>query len=154
MKVKFLNPFVEAAVEVLKVEVGADAARGELALESGSLTAEEVNVLISMVGQIKGIVVYSMSQQTGLNILSKMVGEEMVNFDGYAQSGLAELANVITGRATVKLSHNGFISDISPPTVILGKGSKISTLDYSRIKVPLQFEFGTIVAHLALREAL
>jgi CheY-specific phosphatase CheX len=32
-----------------------------------------------------------------------------------AQSGIAELANVITGRASVKLSQAGYEATISPP---------------------------------------
>jgi chemotaxis protein CheX len=85
-------------------------------------------------------------------MVSKMMGQEFTEFDNLAQSGVAELGNVITGRATVKLSQLGYNTNISPPTLIQGHGIQISTLDFGRIVVPLTTEFGVIEVHLALRE--
>ena len=82
-----------------------------------------------------------------------MMSQEFKEFDNLAQSGVAELGNVISGRATVMLSEAGFRSTISPPTMIKGKGVQISTLDFPRIVVPLQCEYGEMVIHLALRES-
>jgi chemotaxis protein CheX len=71
-----------------------------------------------------------------------------------AQSGVAELGNVITGAATVKFSQSGFDANISPPMVIVGKGVQVSTLDFPRIVVPLDTEMGRMTVHLALRESV
>jgi chemotaxis protein CheX len=54
----------------------------------------------------------------------------------------------------VKLSQSGFQSTISPPTMLLGKGATISTLDFPRVVVPLTGQIGKISIHLALREAI
>jgi chemotaxis protein CheX len=59
-----------------------------------------------------------------------MMGQEFAEFDNLAQSGIAELGNVITGAATVKLSKEGFDAEISPPTLVQGEGIQISTLDF------------------------
>ncbi len=150
--VKFLNPFVEAASEVLQAEVQSSIRKGTLSLHKSSFTGNDVTVLISLVGQIQGVVLYDMSLPTGLALVSKMTDQNFSEFDNLAQSGIAELGNVITGRATVKLSEAGFSSMISPPTLIEGKGIQISTLDFSRITVPLITDFGEITVHLALRE--
>jgi chemotaxis protein CheX len=72
--------------------------------------------------------------------------------DSLAQSGIAELGNVVSGRATIKFSQAGYQSNISTPTVISGKGIQISTLDFPRIVVPLKTELGDLTVHLALRE--
>jgi chemotaxis protein CheX len=82
-----------------------------------------------------------------------MMGQKCTDFDNLAQSGIAELGNVITGRATIKLEEAGYKSMISPPTMIAGRGVKISTLDFSRIVVPLKTNQGDIMIHLALRES-
>jgi chemotaxis protein CheX len=82
-----------------------------------------------------------------------MLGENLHEMSSLAQSGIAELGNVITGRASVKLSKSGFQSTISPPTMLLGKGATISTLDFPRVVVPLTSEIGRVSIHLALREA-
>ena len=151
--VKFMNPFVEAASEVLKAEVGTEVRRGTLSLQKSAMTTDDITVLISLVGQVQGVVLYGLSKETGLGLVSKITDQEFKEFDSLAQSGVAELGNVITGRATIKLSESGYGANISPPTLIQGRGLQISTLDFSRIMVPLITDYGEIMVHLALREA-
>lgn len=154
MNVKFLNPFVESAYEVLKAETGILTKRGDLRLEKEPYVTDEVTVIISLVGQVEGNVFYGMSQSTAILLSSQIMGEKFGEFDALAQSGVAELGNVITGRASVKLYEAGFISTISPPTLLQGKGAVISTLDYARLVVPLVGEYGDVIIHLALREGI
>lgn len=153
VNVKFLNPFVEAVAEVMEKEVGVTINRGNLSMQNSALTTTDVTVLINLVGQVQGVVMYGMSYETGLNMVSRIMGQKFTEFDTLAQSGVSELGNVITGQATIKLSYAGFQSNISPPTMIMGNGIKISTLDFSRIVVPLKTTIGDIDIHLALREA-
>lgn len=153
MNVKFLNPFVEAAFSVLEAEVGIkNLQRGSLSLQRSACTANDVTALISIVGQVQGIVLYSLSQVTALTIVSEIMGQPFAEFDDLAQSGIGELANVITGHASKRMSEAGYEVKISPPTLILGKGTLISTLDFDRVQVPLLTEKGEIQIHLALRE--
>lgn len=153
MNVQFLNPFIEAAFAVLDAEAGVTAKRGQLSLQRSAATASEVTVLISMVGQVKGVVLYGLSEATALQIVSKILGQSFAEFDDLAQSGISEIGNVITGQAGQRLAEAGFESNISPPTMIVGKGTLISTLDFERLQVPLETELGTIQIHLALRES-
>jgi len=154
MNIKFLNPFLEAAAEVLEAEVDLTATRGSLSLQKSALSATEITVLISIIGQVQGVVLYGMSAATGMAIVSRIIGQEFSEFDGLAQSGIGELGNVISGRAAIKLSQAGYETTISPPTLIIGKGAQISTLDFSRIVVPLDTRLGQMVIHLAVREAV
>lgn len=153
MNVKFLNPFLEAAYMVLETEVNVKAERGDLVLERSACTAQDITVLISMIGEVKGIVLYSMSEATAVAIVSQIMGQPFDEFDELAQSGIGELGNVITGQAGQRMAAAGFEVKISPPTMISGKGTLISTLDFERLVVPLQTDLGTIQIHLALREA-
>jgi chemotaxis protein CheX len=154
MNVKFLNPFLEAAAEVLKAEMSATATRGDLSLQKSAMTTDDVTVLIHLVGQVYGVVMYGMPRETGLKMVSAILGQELSEMNSLAQSGIAELGNVITGAATVKFSQAGFEANISPPMVILGRGVQVSTLDFPRIVVPLETELGRMGVHLALRERL
>jgi chemotaxis protein CheX len=153
MNVKYLIPFVDAAYEVLKAEASFNMKRGQLSLDKGAYITDEITVIISLVGDIMGTVFYSMNSQTTLNIVSVILGDKINEMDQLAQSGIAELGNVITGRASVKLSRSGFESTISPPTLMVGKGALISTLDLPRLVVPLEGEPGKIMIHLALVES-
>jgi chemotaxis protein CheX len=153
MNVKFLNPFVDAAYQVIQVETGLAVTRGDLLLDKEPYTTDDLTVIISLVGRVIGNVIYSMNLTTALSLASKMIGEHVKSLDPLAQSSIAELGNVITGRASMLLSSAGYESIISTPTLLQGKGAIISTLDFARLVVPLNIEFGAVTIHLALREA-
>jgi chemotaxis protein CheX len=152
MNVRFLNPFVEAAIEVLKAEVGVLAQRGDLSLQHSAYTGTEVTVLIGVAGQVRGVVLFGMDETTAKAVVSQILGQPFEEFDSLAQSGIGELGNVITGQASNRLAEAGFETQISPPTLVVGKGTLVSTLDFERLVVPLKTELGEILIHLALRE--
>lgn len=152
MDVKLLNPFVQAAVEVLKAEVGASVSRQEISLQKSALTSDDITVLINLIGDVYGVVMYGMSTSTGLSMVTKIMGQDFTELNPLAQSGVAELGNVISGQATIRFSEAGYEASISTPTVLIGKGIQISTLDFPRIVVPLETQFGFFTIHLALRQ--
>jgi chemotaxis protein CheX len=152
VKVEFINPFVKAAIDVLRSEVGGDIGRGKLQLETSPATNHDVAVMIGLTGNAQGVVLYGMSLETARNIVGKMMGQEVDEFDALAQSGIAEMGNVITGLASRGLSENGYDCNITPPTLIVGNHTSIGTLDLPRIVLPLTSSCGEIVINLALRE--
>lgn len=152
MSVNFLNPFLKAAKVVLASEVGAQVDRGAVTLESTSYTPQDVTVLLSIVGDVQGIVLYSMDIGMALAMVSQMLGEEQQEFNELAQSGIAEMGNVITGVVTTYLAEAGYRCSISVPTLVIGKGTMLSTLSFKRMVIPLITELGHMSIHVALRE--
>lgn len=150
--VNFMNPFLRAVQEVLHQEVGLAVHRGDLALQNSAYTTSSVTTLLSIVGAVRGVVLYGMDQTMALKLVSTMLGQDQEEFDDLAQSGIAEMGNVITGLAATYLTEAGYTCNISVPTVITGTGTMISTLDFRRLVVPLHTDFGTMSIHLALRE--
>ncbi|RMH46431.1 MAG: chemotaxis protein CheX [Gammaproteobacteria bacterium] len=153
MRANFMNPFLKAAQSVLATEVGAEVKRGDVTLESNCYTPEDVTVLLSVVGDVQGIVMYGMGIPMALALISQMLGEEHQEFDDLAQSGIAEMGNVITGIATTHLAEAGYQCSISVPTLVVGRNTMLSTLDFKRLVVPLLTDYGPLSIHLALREA-
>ncbi|MEI7987781.1 MAG: chemotaxis protein CheX [Chloroflexota bacterium] len=154
MNVKFLNPFVDAAYEVIQIETGIEMQRGQLSLEKNAYVTEDLTVIISLVGAVEGNVLFSMPKTTAIMLVSKIMGQPMDAMDPLMQSGIAEMGNVITGRASIKLADAGYEANISPPTLLVGKGATIFTLDIGRIVVPLTSSQGSLKIHLALREGI
>lgn len=154
MNVKFLNPFVSAASEIIRLETHEQAERGELRLENGLYRTDDVTVILSLIGAVTGTVFFSMSKETALQLASTLMDDKFYALDKLAQSGIAELGNVITGRASMKFAEAGYETSISTPSLILGKGATISTLEYPRLVVPLKLSKGCILIHLALREGI
>jgi len=154
MNVKFLNPFVNAAHEILSLEMHEDVQRGDLCLENGLYLTDDVTVIISLIGAVDGTVFFSMTKEVAMRMASVLMGETFESLDRLAQSGIAELGNVITGRASMKLAEAGYETNISTPSLIIGKGATLSTLEYPRLIVPLNTSIGRLTIHLALREGM
>jgi chemotaxis protein CheX len=154
MNVKFLNPFINSAHEILSLEMHENVQRGDLCLENGLYITDDVTVIISLIGAVDGTVFFSMSKESAMQMASVLMGETFESLDKLAQSGIAELGNVITGRASMKLAEAGYEANISTPSLIIGKGATISTLEYPRLIVPLKTSMGMMTIHLALREGL
>jgi chemotaxis protein CheX len=153
LKVEFVNPFIQAATEVLESELGGEAQRGELRLQKSAITTDEVTALVGVAGTVRGMVLYSMSEATALGIVSRVMGKQFAELDGVAQSGIGELGNVITGRAGVLLSEAGYPSNITPPALVLGKGTMVTTLELNRLIFPLETEMGNLDIQVVLKAA-
>lgn len=152
MNVKFLNPFISSAHDILHHEIRETIQRGDLRLENGVYHTDDVTVIISLIGAVDGNVFYGMSKDSAIHFASALMGEDFEGLNELAQSGIAELANVITGQASMRLAEAGYESNISTPSLIIGKGASISTLEHPRLVVPLVTSIGSLTIHLSLRE--
>jgi chemotaxis protein CheX len=153
VRAEIINPFLQAASEVLETELGSAPQRGAIGLQRSAYTSDEVTAIVAVTGQVAGVVMFAMADSTARGMVSKMLGQDFPELDALAQSGIAEIGNVITGRASVLLSEAGFASELAPPIIILGRGSMISTLDVQRLVIPMETEFGPIDIQVALKLA-
>lgn len=152
MKAEFVNPFVTAAFQVFQTETRCEVQKGTVSLEDSPLVSDEVTVLIGVVGRAQGLVLYGMSEKTAKAVVSAMTGDTVPVFDNMAESAVAELGNVITGLASGELERAGYPCKIAPPSVVVGKGTSISTLSIKRLVIPMTTRLGEITVHVALRE--
>lgn len=148
----FVVPFVEAAADVLRRECGEQARPGALAHLRSPRTSDDVSVLIAVTGSVTGLAVYAMARSTACVLASRMLGEPVLEFGPLARSAIAELANVMTGCAGMRLERLGYPSDMAPPVLLIGRGSSIATIDLARLVVPLHLACGPLTVDLALRE--
>ncbi|OQY47611.1 MAG: hypothetical protein B6242_04655 [Anaerolineaceae bacterium 4572_78] len=153
MQTELLNVFIESASEVLESELGVAVSCGKVSTNVSTYITDDVTVLISLVGDVSGIAFYSMTLETAKAFVGCMLFQEIEEFDDLAQSGIGELGNVITGQSGTKLAEMGFEIQISVPTLLVGSGSSISTLDIKRHIVILETELGHFRLNLALRES-
>lgn len=154
MQVDLVHIFIKAAVDVLRQEIGEEATAGSVKVLSSAQTSEEVTVIIGVTGDVRGMVLLGMSERTAKHIVGRMMGEPCPLFDELAQSGIAEMGNVITGLATQGLEQAGYRATISPPALVAGgPGIIISTVNIRRFVVPLRTGAGDLVLHAALELA-
>jgi chemotaxis protein CheX len=153
MRVEYINPFVEAAFNVLKEVLNADVKRGELYLKSTTMSIMGVAALVGLAGDVEGRVLFDMTKETALNIAGAMNGEQFTSLDELAKATITELANMITAQAVTKLHDLGFKFDLTPPALFSGENMEISNREVEALIVPMELgNHGKIEINVAVRE--
>jgi len=152
LRVEYINPFVESAIDILKATVSDDVKKGDLYLKKDVTPILGVTVIVGLAGKVKGRVVIDMSKDTGLKIASKMNNEKMTVFNELTNATLTELANMIVGSAVTKLHVLGYKFDLTPPALLIGDNIKISDRGLESLIVPLEIPFGKIEINVALKD--
>ncbi|HDQ15082.1 MAG TPA: chemotaxis protein CheX [Sediminispirochaeta sp.] len=152
MRVEYINPFVEAAFNVLREVLDDEVKRGELYLKSTSQPVLGVAVIVGLTGDVEGRVLFDMKRDTALAIASEMNGEELATMDDLAKATISELANMITGQAVTKLHDLGFKFDLTPPAIITGENMEVSNTGVEALIVPVELKSGKLEINVAVRE--
>jgi chemotaxis protein CheX len=149
MRVEYINPFVEAAFNVLKEVLnmmGGDpieVKRGDLYLKSSNMSIMGVAALVGLAGDVEGRVLFDMTKATALFVAGTMNGEEFPVIDDMVKATITELANMITAQAVTKLHDLGFKFDLTPPALFTGENMEISNnLDVEALIVPMELGVG------------
>ena len=152
MRVEYINPFVEAANNILSEVLAGEVNRGDLYLKSTSMPVMGVATLVGLAGDVEGRVLFDMSMDTALKIASKMNGEELTEFDELVKATITEVANMITGQAVTKLHDLGFKFDLTPPSLFTGEKMEVSDHEVEALIVTMLTEQGKIEVNVAIRE--
>jgi chemotaxis protein CheX len=152
MRVEYINPFVEAAFNVLKEVLNSDVRRGELYLKSTSMPVMGVAAIVGLAGDVEGRVLFDMDKDTALQVASAMNGEQLAQLDDLAKATITELANMITAQAVTKLHDLGFSFDLTPPAIFTGDNMEVADQDVEALIVPMEIPQGKIEINVAIRE--
>ena len=150
MRAEILNAFLSATGNVIAKETGAPVHRSGLLMDPSDQVLDEVTVYVALVGRVRGMVLVGMSTTVARRIASDMVGEPQLELSEMGFSALAELGNLVAGGACMELDQLGLSSDITPPTIMLGSRSRVSTLGLPRFVIPLQMKHGPMNIHVAV----
>ncbi len=150
MDVKHINAFITGLIEVTSM-LGIDSlTRTALNARENLKTENEVNIIIGLVGDIRGNVVLSMQEKTAMNVASKMMGGLPVNeFDLISKSALCELTNMVSGRSASELEKIGVLTNITPPTLIHGSNLISLISQVETLVVKFTAEEGVIELNIA-----
>jgi chemotaxis protein CheX len=120
MDIKYINPFVESFEAIMPQLRFENLQKGNLSVKGQELTNTGVNIVVGMVGAIKGNVVYSINFESAKKIASMMIGMPVDELDDMANSALSELANMLTANAATSFYNSGIQMEISTPTLLYG----------------------------------
>jgi chemotaxis protein CheX len=153
MRIEYINPFVEASIDILQeVLEDAEITKEDLYLKETTQPILGVAVLVGLAGGVRGRVLFDMTEETAMALSGAMNGEDCNAFDELARSTICELANLISGRAITKLHGLGFTFHISPPTIFTGDNMEITSPSIEAFIVPLATPFGKLEINVAIKE--
>jgi chemotaxis protein CheX len=150
--VNFLNPFIEATLNTLKVQCGYVCKPLKPTLKDASV----VN-LIDIAGVIgitsptfNGSISICFPEKIFLRIMSNMLGEEFTEINKDLEDGAGELLNIIFGFAKRVLNEGGHSFEKAIPTIVRGKGMSIKHLsDYPCFLLPFESADGLFYIEIA-----
>ena len=154
MRVEYINPFVEAAFNIIKEVLQTEINRDELYLKKSTQPVLGVAALVGLAGDVEGRVLIDMTKETAIKVASAMNGEELTSLDELVKATITELANMVTAQAVTKLHDLGFKFDLTPPSIITGENMEVSDINVEALIVPLDLPHGKIEINVAIRERL
>lgn len=140
MDAKLVNPFIDAFTSVLPMMGFPTPSRKGMGLKSIVVDSLGVTIMVGFTRQLRGNVVYNMSEETAKHIASTMMmGMPVAALDEMAQSAICEMSNMLTATAATNLTALGYDVDISTPSLTVGSDFKvkISTEKYLTVTMDL-----------------
>ncbi len=152
MRVEYINPFVDSAMQILSSTVSKDLKRRYISLKPSLTPMMGVVIIVGLAGQVSGRLIIDTDKDTALKIASAMNQEELKEFDEMTYATLTELANMITGKAVTKLHELGFQFDLTPPALFTGDNIQISDNKIESLVVPIEMPQGRVEIIVGIKE--
>jgi len=143
----FINPFLAATLNVLKVQAQVMAEPGKVQVNKPETAVKaDISGIIGVVcDAFKGSVTICFPEATFLKVMSKMLGEEYTTLTPDITDGAAELTNMIFGQAKVVLNQKNYGVQMALPQILVGKEhSFIPNKNEVSVMVPFQTDCGEL----------
>jgi chemotaxis protein CheX len=153
LDIEFINPFLTAAMHVLKVQAQIDARAGQVQIKKATdMIYGDVSGVIGIVSDsFHGSVVITFPEATFLKIVSSMLGETFTEISKDILDGAGELTNMIFGQAKIVLNEKGYGIQTAIPSVISGKNHSLSAMTKGPVVVvPFESQAGNFYVEICL----
>ncbi len=152
MDVRFINPFLDGAKEVLKTMAFIDAIAGKAYLKKGDVAHGDVSGIIGITGDAIGSLAVSFHTSCICGIVSNMLGETHTEPTREVLDAVGELTNMISGVARTHMERNGLSVYAAIPSVVVGAGHTINhILKAPSIVIPFSTPQGDFVVDVCLK---
>lgn len=153
LNMEFINPFLSATLNVLKIQAGTEAKHGQIYIKKASdHFVGDISGIIGIVSDtFTGSVVISFPEKSFLNIISQMLGEEIKVIDKDVCDGAGEIINIIFGQAKISLNELGYGIKTAIPSVVTGKDHTLSAQTKGPVMViPFESNMGPFFIEIGL----
>ncbi|VAX19530.1 Chemotaxis protein CheX [hydrothermal vent metagenome] len=128
MKPEFINPFLNATINVISTMAMIQPKAGKPYLKKDKKASGDISGVIGLTGAMKGAIVISFSAGAVCKIVGSMLGEEYNELNDDISDAVGELTNMISGDARRKLAELGHNFEAGIPTIIRGKEHVIESI--------------------------
>jgi chemotaxis protein CheX len=126
LDVKMINPFIDAIMTIMPQLGFENIVKGKLSVGDQFVESKGITILVGLTDQLRGNIAYNMTEETAMQIASKMMmGMPVASLDDLAQSAISELTNMVTGNAATSFEKEGLRVDISPPSLVVGEKFRV-----------------------------
>lgn len=145
--------FEEAVNEVLVDSLGLEVVLNEVLIDKTPAESLELTVIIGLTGDIEGNVFYTFSSEAAAAIWEHagLTPPNSTEEDRVKASLLCEVANMISGRATVGLERFNRDCRLTPPAMMQGRAVRMSTLGADRVVIPFRVDTHPFVIYIAIK---
>ena len=153
MDAKLVNPFVDAFTTVMPQMGFPEPTRLKMGVKTKNAVSLGVSVIVGFTKQIRGNVVYNMSEDTAKFIASTMMmGMPVAEFDAMAQSAISEMSNMLTANAATNLTGMGLEVDISTPSLSIGENFQVKISDDNYLTVEMDLAGHVVELDIAVEQ--
>ena len=154
MKVEYINPFINATRKLMEIMVGIrEFKKKEVYVDQQMNAVFDVSAIIGVTGDCVGSIVLSFTNSVAMEMLCKLLGEPVREFNDDVCDAVCEMVNIIAGNASAELTENGVgHMERSLPNVIYGRGHSIKRPQNApAINIVFQTELGDFAMQVSLK---
>lgn len=130
MDVNHINPVLEAFLTVMPQLGLEQVERKNVSVKGRYIESPGVMVIVGIVGDIKGNIIYGLTEADAKSIASAMMmGMPIDDFGELAQSAISELTNMLTANVATNFSKENIMVNISTPTLMYGEFTANASAD-------------------------
>ena len=152
MDVRYVNPFLEGTMSVLKTMAFIEPKPGKPYLKKNNMAQGDISGIIGLTGDIRGSLALSFSENCIVKIVSNMLGEEIKSMNGDIKDAVGEITNMVSGVARKKLEELNLTISAAIPTVVAGKNHSIlHVLGGPSVIIPFETKDGPFVVDVCMK---
>ncbi|PKM80499.1 MAG: hypothetical protein CVU89_13180 [Firmicutes bacterium HGW-Firmicutes-14] len=149
INIELLNLFMASTALFLKNVTGLNMKRERLSADNLPHTLHEVNVIFGIDGTLTCTVVLGMTTATSAQIASRILGEPVIEAS-FARNTITLIGTNVSRNIEANLNKQGHDVYARPPSLITGKGKRVSTLNSRKICISFETDVGTVDMRITL----
>lgn len=130
MDAKLVNPIIDSFMELMPQMGFPNPEQQKVSMQEKEVISNGVTVEVGFIRQLRGTVVYNMTEDAAKYIASTMMmGVPVTKFGELVQSAIREMGNMLAARAATHFTELGLDVDITTPKLTINKEHKIKITD-------------------------